>query len=771
MIQIYINDKELDLPVDIINQIGINYEVFTIGEFANKFNSFSGNLTFPNTDTNRRVFGFATDNLNAGIVNREYTGRIVNNAVEVFSGEVNFERYNNGFECRFFTTGQVLMQKLQAIEMYDVLDALPATTDWFNHKFTIANFPSYGDGRFLFSRNVIYPNLDLGYFNRNDSKLGFWDYRPTFSLYTLLDAIAYKLGYTFNFNGSVPDSLERCFIAGKSFQYSQRLIDKNRTEISLASAPATLTNVELRGLGSPRVYGINTTPATTKTGAWTNNIYVDNIPARTNIFSAANLQFNTEFSFALAYYVRVTNLQYYSDFTGGQWVEYVLELDVKNGITEEFIVELLPDYNSGYSDDAIGGIAPTITQPTNTSVKIAIYANEAGYSPKGTTDAYATMIIRFKGVKRDVNSSVYFRLVSVSEGAKYGYIAGVSDQGLVNVTKDYYSVTGEPLVTLTHDDYIYPEGLIDAGDLLSNLKPIDVMKYAMRLSGTYLTETSNTFTLNRFDNYTTNTPTNWSGKANLLNGIAVDYLNNDLGESNWLVYKQDNANNISDPYLFGANLPSNVGNRLNILYESVFAQSVLSQTCSGKVIMLKVPYFNADIEKAYRVWQNAAVTYSVGQFVGWNGLLFKVIASVLGNEGTPDTLPAKYEPLTYSEFQPQNIEFRSLYIYRDAVVGRSSTTYYNIAGTLVGQNAIAAAFEPLSLQTAVDTLYAFIPSTFLDFRQIEVELMLTSIDIANLDLKKLVRIDELNGTFYVNALSNYTPDVSVPTKAILTLIP
>jgi hypothetical protein len=96
---------------------------------------------------------------------------------------------------------------------------------------------------------------------------------------------------------------------------------------------------------------------------------------------------------------------------------------------------------------------------------------------------------------------------------------------------------------------------------------------------------------------------------------------------------------------------------------------------------------------------------------------------------------------------------------------------YGGTGTLLYTNSITAGLDGIDLQQSVNDTYGFIPSTFLDFRQIEVELMLTSIDIANLDLKKLVRIDELNGTFYVNALSNYTPDVSVPTKAILTLIP
>jgi hypothetical protein len=770
MIQIFINEQELDLPINIIEQIGINYEVFTIGEFANRTNSFTGNLIFPNTENNRRIFKFATDNLNATDITREFTGRIINNAVELFFGRVNFERYNNGFECNFFTTGQVLIQKLQALDMYDVLNVIPVTSDWFNHKFTTANFPSFGTGHLPDTRNVIYPNIDLGYFTRNDTKLGFWDYRPTFNLYTLLDAIAYKLNYSFSFVGTVPENLKRCFIAPKQFEYSKRLIEKNQTEISLTSAPTTLTNVQLLTLAAPRTYGINVTPTVTKTGIWSNNIFVDGIPVKTNIFSNANLQLGAEFSFSMAYYVRVANLEYINNLPNGlQYVEYTLELDVKNLITQEFSVQLLSDYNSGYALSTPSGVVPVISQPTNTSVKLQIYANETGYSPKGTDDAYATIVIRFKGNK--LTTALNFRLFTIKEGALYEYTGNPLDQGLVNVTKDLYSITGEPLVTLSHDNYIYPDGLIDAADLLATLKPIDLIKYAMRLSGTYLTETENSFALNRFDNYSSNTPTNWSGKVNLVNGITVDYLNNNLGENNWLIYKQDNTNTNIDPYQFGGNLPSNIGDKLNILYESIFAQSVLNQTMNGRVTMIRIPYYDADIEKVYRVWENAAVSYSVNEYVGYNGLLFKVLVSVLGNAGAPDTLPNNYEPLTYSEFQPQNIEYRAIYVYNDAVVGRGFTEYYNTLGVYVGQNFVAASLEPLSFQTAVNELYAFIPDTFIDFRQIELELMLTSIDIANLDLKKLVRIDELNGIFYINALSNYTPDVSVPTKAILTLLP
>jgi hypothetical protein len=112
-----------------------------------------------------------------------------------------------------------------------------------------------------------------------------------------------------------------------------------------------------------------------------------------------------------------------------------------------------------------------------------------------------------------------------------------------------------------------------------------------------------------------------------------------------------------------------------------------------------------------------------------------------------------------------------MYIYDQPQIGTGSTAYYSVAGAFLQNNSIYASLLPLSFQTAIDNLYNFIPDTFLDWRQIEVELMLTSIDILTLNLNKLVRIDELNGTFYINAISNYTPDISVPTKVILTLLP
>jgi hypothetical protein len=758
MIQIYINNKELDLPADIINQIGINYQNFSIGDFLDKFNSFSGNLTFPNTPKNALIFGLATDNLNPTNIHREFTGKIVNGAIEVFYGRVNYERFNKGFECRFFTTGQTLVQKLGTLQMWDVLDSLPETTDWFNHKFQLTNFPTYGVGRFSGKTNVVYPNIDLGYFNRNDGKLGFWDYRPTFSLYTLIDAIAYKLGYTFNFNGTVPQTLKDCYIASNNFEYSKRLIDKNTTEITLSSAPQTSSGVSLPSLGVRTSTNI-LFPFVSKVGIWNSNIFIDTTPpATTQIFERSPYQLNANFETCFAFYLKVQNLQFINDIPRGyQYVLFELNLNFKNSSLDSFELSFSPDYSSQFP--------PVVTEVSDYKVSLQLFANT------DSSDVYATMYVRLKS-KKLVNADGYlnFSLNGINYGANYPYGYGSTPQGLVNITTDFYSLPNEPLVKLVHDPYIYPNGLISATDLLGSLKPADVLKYAMRLSGTYLTETDNSFTLNRFDNYQVSTAKDWSGKLNTLNGITVDYLNNDLGKNNWLVYKQDSNNTNLSPYAFGGNLPTNIGDQLNIMYESIFAQSAQNQTCSGRVVMIRIPYFNADIQKVYKVWQNAAVTYLVNEYVGYNGLLFKVIDTVLGNAGTPPSLPAKYEALTYSEFQPQSVEFRAMSVNLEWNPTLGFTQVVAVDGGIALTNDITASLEPLSFQTAIDNFYNFIPDTFLDWRQIEVELMLTSIDIATLDLSKLVRIDELNGTFYINTISNYTPDISVPTKVILTLL-
>jgi hypothetical protein len=773
MIQIYINDKELDLPVDIINQIGINYEVFTIGEFANKFNSFSGNLTFPNTDTNRRVFGFATDNLNAGIVNREYTGRIVNNAVEVFSGEVNFERYNNGFECRFFTTGQLLIQALQPLDMFDVLLGLPradvvGAEQWFDHEYSQVNTGTFVGTNVDGGKNVRYPLLDLGYFNNTNSKIGYFDLRATFSLWTMCLAIAKKVNKTLTFNGGLPTRLFNTFITPKDWKYSDRIIEVNALKLGTTGVTQSYTGITpvdapFREAEAYIKYNLTNIQLGEFTNTVTNYV-LPPVAGKTIYDLQPKFVFFTKIEFKYLVTLRAKLVKY-----SGEVSRNGIRLIIGGGLYVDTLqtptLQLLPNWKAGAYSGNTAGIEPVINYSLST-LFVSAYANQSPYGYEGTEDIFIQFLVSYSLEQLQEPTDI----ISIDEGRLEAglFRATAAGQGDWDIDVTISKYDNDNIVTLTHDERIYANGLISGTDLMGSLKPADVMKYAMRLTGSYLVETETTLTLVPFANYESNTPTNWSGKANLVNGITVDYLNNNLGENNYLKYKEDDTNTPLDPYYLAGNLPTNIGTVDNILYESVFAQSAFNQTFKGAVSLVRVPYYDAPLAYVYKVWINDATAYTVGQFVGYLGRLFKVLTNCLGSDGSPIVNTADYEEVDYSVFNNQSPEYRAIEVLTDQVTG---VQVYGGTGTLLYTNSITAGLDGIDLQQSVNDTYGFIPSTFLDFRQIEVELMLTSIDIANLDLKKLVRIDELNGTFYVNALSNYTPDVSVPTKAILTLIP
>jgi hypothetical protein len=78
---------------------------------------------------------------------------------------------------------------------------------------------------------------------------------------------------------------------------------------------------------------------------------------------------------------------------------------------------------------------------------------------------------------------------------------------------------------------------------------------------------------------------------------------------------------------------------------------------------------------------------------------------------------------------------------------------------------------PLDFQQAITDGYGFIPSTFLDYRQVVCQVSLSDLDIHLLDLKKLVFISELNAYFYINKVEDYTPDTNVDTTVTLTMLP
>jgi hypothetical protein len=290
----------------------------------------------------------------------------------------------------------------------------------------------------------------------------------------------------------------------------------------------------------------------------------------------------------------------------------------------------------------------------------------------------------------------------------------------------------------------------------------------MRLTGSYLVETDTTITLVPFGDYEKADAIDWSGKVNFLQQPIVDYRDNELGKDNWLVYQQDDTNTALDPYYLGGNLPTNLGNQIVFLYEAPFAQSAFNQTFQGALSLVRVPYFDAALAFIYKVWVNDATVFSKGQFVGFEGRLFKVTTNTTGSEGTPLVNAADYEEVDFSVFNSQTPEYRAIEVLTDQVTGVQ--VYNNLLDTFYTKQDVGA-LNGIDFQQAITDGYGFIPSTFLDYRQLILQVSLSDLDIHNLDLKKLVFISELNAYFYINKVEEYTPDTNVDTTVTLTMLP
>jgi hypothetical protein len=303
---------------------------------------------------------------------------------------------------------------------------------------------------------------------------------------------------------------------------------------------------------------------------------------------------------------------------------------------------------------------------------------------------------------------------------------------------------------------------------MGTLKPADVLKYAMRLTGSYLVETDTAITLVPFGDYDKASAQDWSGKVNFLNAPIVDYRDNELGKDNWLVYQQDDTNTALDPYYLGGNLPTNLGTQIVILYEAPFAQSAVNQTMQGSISLVRVPYYDAPLAYFYKVWINDSTSFTTGQFVGFQGRLFKVLANCLGSDGSPIVNTADYEEVDYSVFNEQSPEYRAIEVLTNQVTG---VEVYRDNGSLSYTAQITASLNGIDFQQAINDGYGFIPSTFLDYRQLVIQVSLSDLDIHNLDLKKLVFISELNAYFYINKVEEYTPDTNVDTTVTLTMLP
>jgi hypothetical protein len=771
MIQIFINEQELDLPVDIGEQIAINYEAFPLGEFRNTFNNFSGNLNFPPTAKNRLIFGHATNNLAPLTITREYTGRIVSGAIELFFGRVDYERYNNGFECRFVTSGQLLSEEIKQYDMFDVLFGLGRADvgldSWFDHKY-LSSYTQNGVGENTEGdKNVRYPLLDLGYFNNNDRRIGFYDLRACFNLWTMCLAIAKKINKTLSFSGALPTRLQNTFITPKEWKYSDRVIDINSITLNLNKSINTFININAPSFLTGNTLASIINPTVIKSGIFlATTTQTFSPPYTTTTVINSNFSFGCNFEFAVAFEFRVVNLLDIVVGVNAQGVQFKVDCNVKNGVIADFEYSFLPNFNAGYTSRTPSGVAPSISIE-GSKVVILCFANEAGFSPNGTTDVYATLIVKFKGFKIvPDNEELEFTINEARWGV--GFPTGVSGQGQVDLSFGYYSPIGENYIKVTHNERIFPRGLISGADLMGNLKPADVLKYAMRLTGSYLVENDTAITLVPFSDYDKSEAQDWSGKVNFLQPPIVDYRDNELGKDNWLVYKQDDTNTALDPYYLGGNLPTNLGIAIATLYEAPFAQSAFNQTFQGTLSLVRVPYYDAALAFIYRVWVNDATVFSKGQYVGFEGRLFKVLNNTTGSAGTPLVNTSNYEEVDFSVFNSQSPEYRAIEVLTDEVTGVQ--VYNNLLDSFYTKTDTAA-LNGIDFAQAITDGYGFIPSTFLDYRQVVVQVSLSDLDIHNLDLKKLVFISELNAYFYINKVEEYTPATNVDTTVTLTMLP
>lgn len=774
MIQIFINEQELDLPVDIGEQIAINYEAFPLGEFRNTFNNFSGNLNFPPTPKNRLIFGHATNNLAPLTVTREYTGRIVSGAIELFYGRVDYERYNNGFECRFVTSGQLLSEEIKQYDMFDVLFGLPAAdtivNGWFDHTWNSLNTSVALGGSIPDITNVFYPLLDLGYFNNTPQKIGWFDLRPTFNLYALINAIALKVNKSVVFGGGINDLLRYTTVTPRVWEYSDRIKQQNSIALKLDATPTTYTNIDAPAFSTGTLPATLSGIAQTKSGifrtATTTTVVA---PFSTTTLVESDFTFGVDFEFAMCFNFRASNLRY-RDVGLNQQIEFRIDCDVRNGTGLDFEFSFLPDWNAGFTHDTPTGVAPVVTFVTGTNViKIICQANEGGFSPNGTTDVYATLVIRYKAFKKlNAGNNLTFLIHQTEWGVRYA--TGVSGQGQIGLTISYFNPISESYLNIKHNEQIYTNGIVYAADLLSDLKPVDVLKYFMRLTGSYLIETTDTLNFIPFANYDKAEAVDWSGKVNFLQPPIVDYRDNELGKDNWLVYKQDDTNGNLDPYYLGGNLPTNLGSAITTLYEAPFAQSFLKQTFKGSTSIVSIPYYNAPITIIYNPYQNTSITFEQDTYVGYDGQLYKVRQNVVGSTGTPPALTNDYELVDYKDFNQQEPDFRVVYV-ADKPDANNNVRVFSTAGSDLRPADLYSQIAPLDFQKAITDGYGFIPSTFLDYRQVVVQVSLSDLDIHNLDLKKLVFISELNAYFYINKVEEYTPATNVDTTVTLTMLP
>jgi hypothetical protein len=149
--------------------------------------------------------------------------------------------------------------------------------------------------------------------------------------------------------------------------------------------------------------------------------------------------------------------------------------------------------------------------------------------------------------------------------------------------------------------------------------------------------------------------------------------------------------------------------------------------------------------------------------VGFRNNVYRVLRTVAGSAGFPDALPSDYVLVERSLLGEQDAGNRCIYLepsFEVRIAGYSGGGVF--FAPWKGNNA-QAGFEN------TESLYGFLPTTFLDYRTFSVLIDLDLRDIQALSLTKLVYIKELNGYFYINKIEQFTP-APLLTSVLLTRI-
>jgi len=697
----------------------------------------------------------------------------------LFFGRVDFERYNNGFECRFITSGQLLSEEIKQYDMFDVMYGLRAADletgeTWFDHRYLSSATQNGVGTNANGDKNVKYPLIDLGYFNNSNTKIGYFDLRATFNLWTMCLAIAKKINKTLTFQGALPERLKKTYITPKDWKYSDRLIEENKTTSKVlpfdTSYDTYKVEYDVQGFRffNP-LFGVDAVNPI-KTGKFT--LVPNGLDLVQEIITPLSLNFNVNAELTFNCIVEVaydpigTPLSSISTAISSQIrisfnVESTLFTGTQSGVSIEFIEdETIIGQNFSTGGEITLSINPTNGSPNTGQIRPMPIAT-------GIRNVRVPVKVKFKKTT-DFEGTITTPIVArIGVSTLHTYVDGV----WTTVTVRFDSGTDEPNIPdfiIQHDNKILGNGLISGADLMGSLKPADVLKYAMRLTGSYLVENDTSLTFVPFSDYDKASAMDWSGKVNWLIPPIVDYRDNELGKDNWLIYKQDDTNTPLDPYYLGGNLPTNLGDKIVTLYQAPFAQSAFNQTFQGALSLVRVPYYDAPLAYVYRVWTSDSTSFNKGQYVGYEARLFKVLNNVLGSAGTPPTLTNDYEEVDYDEFNNQSPEFRAIEVLNEQI---TNVEIFNEFGDFAYTIDDVGALNGIDFQQAITEGYGFIPSTFLDYRQVVCQVSLSDLDIHLLDLKKLVFISELNAYFYINKVEDYTPDTNVDTTVTLTMLP